>query len=60
VEPGTCGQTFVINETKVFEFKTVDVGSPKEFDATVRIKVKHKGKTANVKLKPIKSINLNA
>ncbi len=58
-EPGTCTQTFISNETKIVEFTAIDIGSPKKFDATAKIKVKHKGKTTNVNLK-VKSINFNA
>lgn len=58
VDPGTCTQELIKNETKVVEFTAVDVGSPKEFDAFARIKVNHKGKTTNVDLK-VKSFNPN-
>jgi uncharacterized repeat protein (TIGR01451 family) len=48
-EPGKCAQTFVANETKILEFKAVDIGSPRDFNVTANFKTKHKGKTTNFK-----------
>ena len=59
VAPGTCGQTLVANQAKVFEFKVADIGSPKVFDATAKMTFKHKGKSQSRSFK-VHSHNKNA